>query len=222
MMLARVTRRAHEAGVQVLAYSVDWQARGRAAAGRGGCKTWLLGPGWPWAWQGQLATARVRRWGRPFAPRPPLIKGQGFNLNPPCGRAQGGRAFWGRALPVTYGDGVAAADVDAAHLERVLEFNATDPRTHWKAPSPGKAKAGKAKAGGRGGAAGAEEGGEEGAAAAAAGGDGGDGAAAPAAAKARGGGGKAAKRSARALAAEPAAAEAVASGKRSRRARGEK
>ncbi|KIY93885.1 hypothetical protein MNEG_14078 [Monoraphidium neglectum] len=86
-MLARVLRRAEDAGVAVLAYSIDWE---------------------------------------------------------------GGKAFWGRRLPVVYGADVSGADVDEAHLARVLEFNATDPRTHWKAdrrsPKTSPAKPAKSKA----------------------------------------------------------------------------
>lgn len=51
----------------------------------------------------------------------------------------GGRAYWGRRLPVVYGEGV-GHEVDAEHLARVLHFNATDPRTHHK-KSPAKAAA---------------------------------------------------------------------------------
>eukprot|EP00879_Flechtneria_rotunda_P019118 GHRR01020073.1.p1 GENE.GHRR01020073.1~~GHRR01020073.1.p1 ORF type:complete len:272 (+),score=98.11 GHRR01020073.1:780-1595(+) len=45
---------------------------------------------------------------------------------------QDGKAYWGRSLPVVYGPEVRAADVDEAHLEAVLHFNATNPRTRWK------------------------------------------------------------------------------------------
>jgi hypothetical protein len=46
--------------------------------------------------------------------------------------AEDGRALLGKRLPVRYGEGVTGL-VDEEHLQRVLKFNATDPRTHWKA-----------------------------------------------------------------------------------------
>jgi len=45
---------------------------------------------------------------------------------------QAGRCQWGKPLPVVFGAGVNGADVDEEHLQKVLEFNATNPRTHWK------------------------------------------------------------------------------------------
>lgn len=45
---------------------------------------------------------------------------------------RGGRAVWGKPLPVVYGQDIQAADVDEQQLQAVLEFNATNPRTHWK------------------------------------------------------------------------------------------
>ncbi|KAI8469474.1 MAG: hypothetical protein J3K34DRAFT_522137 [Monoraphidium minutum] len=60
---------------------------------------------------------------------------------------EGGEARWGRRLPVVFGAGV-DADVDEDHLSRVLEFNATDPRTHWKKAAAGAAAAAKAARGG--------------------------------------------------------------------------
>jgi hypothetical protein len=47
-------------------------------------------------------------------------------------KAQGDYAVWGKKLAVRYGQEVDAAIMDWDHLEEVLEFNATDPRTHWK------------------------------------------------------------------------------------------
>lgn len=55
---------------------------------------------------------------------------------------QGGKASWGRRIPVTYGVGVSGDDVDESHLARILEFNATDPRTHYKSATPQKKKQG--------------------------------------------------------------------------------
>eukprot|EP00775_Hariotina_reticulata_P013447 gene13447-13573_t len=43
-----------------------------------------------------------------------------------------GQCQWGKPLPVVFGAGVNGADVDEQHLQKVLEFNATNPRTHWK------------------------------------------------------------------------------------------
>ncbi len=48
----------------------------------------------------------------------------------------GGQAFLGKRLPVSYGDGV-TGEVDEEHLQLVLKFNATDPRTHWKKAKKG-------------------------------------------------------------------------------------
>jgi hypothetical protein len=45
---------------------------------------------------------------------------------------QGGKALWGKPLPVVYDPAVAAAAVDEEQLAAVLEFNQTNPRTHWK------------------------------------------------------------------------------------------
>jgi hypothetical protein len=45
---------------------------------------------------------------------------------------QGGRALWGKPLPVVFGAAVAAAAVDEQQLAAVLEFNANNPRMHWK------------------------------------------------------------------------------------------
>jgi hypothetical protein len=45
---------------------------------------------------------------------------------------QGGKALWGKQLPVVYDPAVAAAAVDEEQLAAVLEFNQTNPRTHWK------------------------------------------------------------------------------------------
>ncbi|KAF6261218.1 hypothetical protein COO60DRAFT_802466 [Scenedesmus sp. NREL 46B-D3] len=45
---------------------------------------------------------------------------------------QGGRALWGKALPVVYAPAVAAAGVDEEQLAAVLQFNQTNPGTHWK------------------------------------------------------------------------------------------
>lgn len=43
-----------------------------------------------------------------------------------------------------------SGDVDPAFLQRVLEFNATDPRTHWKKSPPKKAAGGARAAAGAG------------------------------------------------------------------------
>ena len=50
---------------------------------------------------------------------------------------EGGAALWGKKLAVKYGPDVKAAEIDWRHLEEVLEFNATDPRTHWKSKQKG-------------------------------------------------------------------------------------
>jgi hypothetical protein len=175
-MLARVLRRAEERGVAVLAYDVRWEV-GATGPAPSLCDS-LAAPGGPGAraWPARLVTElppSVRR-------RPPTANflTQHFAHHHPPSPTQGGRASWGRRLPVVYGAGVAAANVDEEHLARVLEFNATDPRTHWK--SPKKQKAASASGGSDKVAKGAAAGGKR-AAAKAAGGGGGRGKAAAAA-----------------------------------------
>ncbi len=54
-------------------------------------------------------------------------------------RWHGHQPHWGKELPVVHGAGV-TSDIDQEHLERVLHFNATDPRPRWKS-SKGNAQA---------------------------------------------------------------------------------
>ena len=151
-LLSRLLRRAEAAGVAVLAYAIDWQVRcvclaaPCAALLRHGAATAAAAlPGAVFV-EAPLrrcpgsetpGNACCQRWGARLAPRNQGITRAGLPL-------QGGAAWWGRRLPVVYGAGVRAEDVDDAHLARVLEFNATDPRTHWK--SAGRSPAKKSKA----------------------------------------------------------------------------
>jgi hypothetical protein len=48
-----------------------------------------------------------------------------------------GTAIWGKRLPVVFDPSV-SGEVDEEHLQRVLHFNATDPRSRWRSGGPGK------------------------------------------------------------------------------------